>query len=45
MLANMHRRSGRLFDIIKALPGTRMFTTMEELDRYLDSMQRKITGG
>lgn len=31
----------KVFDIIKALPATSVFESMEEMDRYLDAMQRK----
>lgn len=31
----------KVFDIIKALPATAVFESTEEMDRYLDAMQRK----
>lgn len=31
----------KVFDIIKALPSTSVFESQEEMDRYLDAMQRK----
>lgn len=33
----------KVFDIIKALPTTAIFTSHEEMDAYLDAMQRKAT--
>lgn len=31
----------KVFDIIKALPSTSVFESQEEMDRYLDAMQKK----
>jgi anti-anti-sigma factor len=31
----------KVFDIIKALPSTSIFASQEEMDAYLDAMQRK----
>lgn len=33
----------KVFDIIKALPSSSVFASVEEMDRYLDAMQRKAT--
>ena len=30
----------KVFDILKALPSTQVFASIEELDRYLDTMQK-----
>ncbi|MFZ4665625.1 MAG: STAS domain-containing protein [Prochlorotrichaceae cyanobacterium] len=32
----------KVFDIVKAMPVESLFTSVEELDRYLDTMQRKF---
>lgn len=34
----------KVFDIIKALPSDRIFASIEEMDAYLDHMQKKVTG-
>jgi len=34
----------KVFDIIKALPSQQVFSTMRELDDYLDRIQRQYTG-
>jgi anti-anti-sigma factor len=34
----------KVFDILNALPSLRVFASIEELDLYLDTMQRKTTG-
>ena len=33
----------KVFDIIKAIPSMQIFTSMEELDSYLDAMQKSVT--
>lgn len=33
----------KVFDIIKALPDTAVFQSLEEMDNYLDAMQKKAT--
>jgi anti-anti-sigma factor len=35
----------KVFEIINALPSMKVFSSIEELDDYLDAMQRKITEG
>jgi anti-anti-sigma factor len=35
----------KVFDIVKALEGSSIFRSVEELDRYLDAMQRKAGAG
>ncbi|MGK7876540.1 MAG: STAS domain-containing protein [Xenococcaceae cyanobacterium] len=35
----------KVFDIVKALPVGSVFSCVEELDRYLDAMQRKTLQG
>ena len=44
VLLNLQPQIQKVFDIIKALPSQQVFSTMEELDDYLDRMQRQITG-
>ena len=43
LLVNPQPQVKKVFDIIKALPSTSVFESMEEMDRYLDAMQRKAT--
>ena len=33
----------KVFDIVKAMPPQQVFASVEELDRYLDSVQRRMT--
>lgn len=35
----------KVFDIVKAVPVNEVFTSTQELDAYLDRMQRQITEG
>lgn len=42
-MVNLQPQIEKVFEIIKALPSEQVFTSTEELDRYLDSMQKKIT--
>lgn len=41
LLVNPQPQVRKVFDIIKALPSTSVFESQEEMDRYLDAMQRK----
>lgn len=41
LLVNPQPQVKKVFDIIKALPSTAVFESQEEMDRYLDAMQRK----
>lgn len=41
LLVNPQPQVKKVFDIIKALPSTSVFSSQEEMDRYLDAMQRK----
>ena len=34
----------KVFEIIEALPSMRVFKNIEEMDDYLDRMQKKVTG-
>ena len=42
---NMQPQIKEVFEIVKALPGVSIFASMEELDAYLASQQRKHTEG
>jgi hypothetical protein len=35
----------KVFDIVKATDLAAVFSSVEELDRYLDAMQRKVVDG
>lgn len=44
VLLNLQPQIQKVFDIIKALPSKQVFSSMAELDDYLDRMQRRVTG-
>ncbi|MEE4113590.1 MAG: STAS domain-containing protein [Desulfobacteraceae bacterium] len=44
ILLNLQPQIQKVFDIIKALPSQQVFSTMGELDDYLDRMQRQFSG-
>jgi anti-anti-sigma factor len=44
VLFNLQPQIRKVFDIIKALPTQQVFSNMDELDDYLDRMQRRFTG-
>lgn len=44
VLLNLQPQIQKVFDIIKALPSHQVFSSMDELDDYLDRMQRQVTG-
>jgi anti-anti-sigma factor len=44
LLMHLQPQVKKVFEIIKALPTTQVFTSVAELDRYLDQMQKKATG-
>ena len=44
VLLNLQPQIQKVFDIIKALPSKQVFSGMQELDDYLDRMQRQVTG-
>jgi anti-sigma B factor antagonist len=44
VLLNLQPQIQKVFDIIKALPAQQVFSNMNELDDYLDRMQRRVTG-
>jgi anti-anti-sigma factor len=41
---HMQPQIRKVFDILNALPSLRVFASIQELDLYLDTMQRKTTG-
>ena len=41
LLANLKPQIKKIFDIVKAIPDQNIFTSREELDRYLAGIQRK----
>lgn len=43
VLLNLKPHIKKVFDIINALPSEQVFSSIEEMDRYLDRMQRKMT--
>lgn len=45
ILLNMQPQIQKVFDIIKALPSQQVVSTMNELDDYLDRMQRNVSDG
>jgi anti-sigma B factor antagonist len=42
LLVNLQPQIEKVFEIIKALPDERIFKDVEELDRYLDRMQKRV---
>ena len=44
ILMNLQPQIKKVFDIINALPSMTVFTSVRELDNYLDKMQRKVMG-
>ena len=40
---NMKPQIKKVFDIINALPSMSVFSSIQELDEYLDTMQKKVT--
>jgi anti-anti-sigma factor len=45
VLVNARPQIRKVFDIVKAADLGVVFTSVEELDRYLDAMQRKVIDG
>ena len=45
LLLNPQPQVRKVFDIVKAVPVSEVFTSTLELDAYLDRMQRQITEG
>jgi anti-sigma B factor antagonist len=44
VLLNLQPQIQKVFDIIQALPPQQVFSSMDELDDYLDRMQRQVIG-
>ncbi|MGD2270109.1 MAG: hypothetical protein PVI06_06895 [Desulfobacterales bacterium] len=42
---NLQPQIKKVFDIINALPSMQIFASIEELDEYLDAIQKKATRG
>ncbi|WP_130620982.1 STAS domain-containing protein [Dyella amyloliquefaciens] len=45
LLLNPQPQVRKVFDIVKAVPVNEVFASTQELDEYLDHMQRQITDG
>jgi anti-anti-sigma factor len=45
LLVNLRPQVHKVFEIANAVDFAEVFASVEELDRYLDAMQRKITDG
>jgi anti-anti-sigma factor len=42
---NLQPQIKKVFDIINALPSMKIFASLEELDQYLDSIQKRVKAG
>jgi len=42
---NLQPQIQKVFDIIRAIPSMKVFSSIAELDAYLDAMQKKVTSG
>jgi hypothetical protein len=45
VLLNAQPQVQKVFEIVKAADLAAVFSSVEELDRYLDTMQRKVVRG
>jgi anti-sigma B factor antagonist len=45
LMVNLQPQIKKVFDIVKALPEQQIFSSLEEMDRYLDEVQRKVRDG
>ena len=45
LMVNLQPQIRKVFDIVKALPDQQIFTSVEEMDRYLKEIQRKVKEG
>ena len=45
LMVNLRPQVQKVFDIVKALPSDSIFTSWDELDQYLDGIQRRIVEG
>jgi hypothetical protein len=39
---NLQPQIQKVFDILKAIPSLKVFASIQELDQYLDSMQKRV---
>ena len=39
---NLQPQIQKVFDILKAIPSLKVFASIEELDNYLDKMQKSV---
>jgi anti-sigma B factor antagonist len=45
LMVNLQPQIKKVFDIVKALPEQQIFSSLEEMDRYLHEIQRRIRDG
>jgi anti-sigma B factor antagonist len=45
LLVNLQPQIKKVFDIVQALPVQQVFSSLEEMDRYLKEIQRKVKEG
>lgn len=45
VVVNPQPQIQKVFDVVKAVPMSEIFTSMAEADAYLDAMQRKVLSG
>ena len=45
LMVNLQPQIKKVFDIVKALPDQQVFSSLEEMDRYLGEIQRKVKEG
>lgn len=45
LMVNLQPQIKKVFDIVKALPDQQVFSSLEEMDRYLKEVQRKVKEG
>jgi anti-sigma B factor antagonist len=45
LMVNLQPQIKKVFDIVKALPDHQVFSSIDEMDRYLKEVQRKVKEG
>ncbi|HEY7162367.1 MAG TPA: STAS domain-containing protein [Acidobacteriota bacterium] len=45
LMVNLQPQIKKVFDIVKALPEQQIFSSLEEMDRYLHEIQRRVRDG
>jgi anti-anti-sigma factor len=45
LMVQLQPQIRKVFDIVKALPNQQIFTSVEEMDKYLKEIQRKVKEG